>query len=119
MNKVFSNKMTREVFVDVLLQWGVDHVACAREWIEMNGPLPEAIEALAHQLKKDISQHYSEWCGDDELGLQLVRFGLYRVDWYQVAKRLLEAAKVQAQESSEDDAGEDDAGDDGGAGVRA
>ena len=80
MNKVFSTKMTREVFVDVLLEWGADHVACAREWIEMNGPLPEAIEALAYQLKKDISGHYAEWSGDDQLGIQLVRFGLCRVD---------------------------------------
>src|SRR5438445_9151481 len=94
--KDWTNRITREVYIEVL-EHQQDPLGAAREWTDVgNG---SAVALLARQLRKDFYREYSRVHG--ELAGCLFRSGLRLVDWKQVVARLLMRA-VTCEEDSED-----------------
>ncbi len=90
----WSNRETSAVFRHLLAEWGAEWPEIAREWAE-DGPAAAAL-GLAEQLCADYAEMYDSWdqAPDSQLVCRMVRLGLRRVDWFQVAQRALaEAAR--------------------------
>lgn len=91
--KRFTNPETQAVFRDFLATWPESDQAAA-EWLAAEGK--GAVRAWARQLRRD----FWNWYGDGDfsepiLGV-LIRQGLRRVNWQQVAYRLLQRIQQPA-----------------------
>jgi hypothetical protein len=89
----WTNRETEEVFAEILRDCE-NLPDVIREWTEMFGS--EFIEAYALQLKKDFESHY----GIDEIDQASCRLTMVacsmlfeRVDWRQLAERLVTQAQ--------------------------
>jgi hypothetical protein len=89
----WTNRETEEVFAEVLRD--CDNLAdILREWTEMFGN--DSIDSYALRLKKDFQSHYGiDETDHDSCRLTMVACSLLfeRVDWRQVAERLLAHAQ--------------------------
>ena len=89
MTTPWANPETRAIYLEVAAEWNSDgHREIAGEWIDMCGK--DAGDCLAVQLEKDFWGQHSN-CGDKLINT-FCRRGLRRVNWRQVAGRLLEPA---------------------------
>jgi hypothetical protein len=89
----WSNRETEEVFAEVLRDCD-DLAEVVREWTEMLGQ--DSIESYAQRLKKDFESCYGFDETDNESSrLTMVACSMLfeRVDWRQVAERLLARAQ--------------------------
>ena len=89
MTTAWTNRETEEVFAEVLRD--CDYLPeVVREWTEMFGR--DSIEGYAQRLKKDFESHYGiDETDQDSCRLTMVACSMLfeRVDWRQVAERLL------------------------------
>jgi len=89
----WTNRETKEVFAEVLRD--CDNLPdVIREWMEMFGS--DSVDSYALRLKKDFESHYGiDETDDDSCRLTMVACSMLfeRVDWHQIAERLLAIAK--------------------------
>jgi hypothetical protein len=80
----WRNTETYALFQDMARYWNKDPGAVGA-WLDAHGF--RAAEAMAAQLPMDYAAEYGSF--DDELVTRLVRLGLARVDFWEVADRLI------------------------------
>jgi hypothetical protein len=94
MTTAWTNRETQEVFAEVLRDCD-DLPDILREWKEMFGS--ESIDSYAQRLKRDFESHYGiDDTDHDSCRLTMVACSMLfeRVDWRQVAERLLAHAQT-------------------------
>jgi hypothetical protein len=95
---LWCNEQTRQAYFDAI-ESIADPLGFAQQWLEMAGD--DAQELLARQLAKDAK----EWCrqaGRDYLEHALIKAGLRRVYWEDVAERILERARTEHADRGEE-----------------
>jgi hypothetical protein len=96
----WRNLQTREAYID-LVESVDDPLGFAKQWCDIgNG---DAHELLAAQLARDAQVWARECPGPGVFERSLMRAGLARVDWKQVAERIIERARPMQVAQADDD----------------